>query len=415
MTDFLPKPVISYQTPSTPAPTPFSGRAALLVLSAIVLGITLQLTQGFYSPLGISLLALSLILCILGTLGPNWLDRPIAIPRPRARDPLGFGVFTAIVMAQLLVGIWKIQSVPKPNNDVWVFHTDSAIALEKGINPYSLSFPNIYYPDVWVYAPEVVHEDRLLFGYPYPPVTLLLVSLGHIVAGDARYAMLAAMTITGVLIVLLRPDRIGMLIAAVLLCTPIALFVLELGWTEPLQAMLLAITIVCGIYKPRWLGIPLGFLIAAKQYLPATLFLIGLITTSRRDILRTLSITLLTALVITLPLALWDIKTFTHSVITLQLHQPFRKDALSFLNLWRAGRIDWVGPSWVAFVALAVSVGLCYWRRVRFAASIALMFFMFFAFNKQAFANYYYFIIAALCIAAAGERLNRAEGSTDKP
>ena len=65
-------------------------------------------------------------------------------------------------------------------------------------------------------------------------------------------------------------------------------------------------------------------------------------------------------------------------------------------------------PAWPAFVLapLALAVGL--WRAPRtpagFALAVALTFLVFFAFNKQAFVNYYFFLVGALCcaLAAAG-------------
>ena len=49
----------------------------------------------------------------------------------------------------------------------------------------------------------------------------------------------------------------------------------------------------------------------------------------------------------------------------------------------------------VAFVAAAIAVGLSIWRLPRtpagFASAVAVTFFVFFAFNKQAFCNYYFF------------------------
>jgi hypothetical protein len=59
----------------------------------------------------------------------------------------------------------------------------------------------------------------------------------------------------------------------------------------------------------------------------------------------------------------------------------------------------------IPFVVLAAATALVLWRCRRtaagFAAGTALLFFGFFAFNKQAFANYYYFVIGAMCCALA--------------
>lgn len=397
VTDFVPQPGNSIST-----------RAVLLLGSAVALGTAIYITRGFYSPLGIALLSLALLLCAVAAVGPGSLDHVFTIPVRglHGNGPILLGL---LLFTHLVIGIVTIRSDPRPNNDVWVFHTDSANALRNGINPYSITFPNIYYPDTWVYAPKVVKGDRLLFGYPYPPLTLAVTSAGHLALGDPRYAMLLCMAATGMLIWTLRPDFIGVAIAAIFLFTPSFPFVLDMGWTEPVQALLLAGVVVCAIRAPGLLGIALGLLIASKQYMPIVLVLfpLSMQNLDRRKMMRDLLIAAGIAILVTVPLALWDLKAFTHSVITLQLDQPFRKDALSYLNLWRNGREGWIGPFWVAFAAMGISIALCYWRRIRFPIAAAFCFFMFFAFNKQAFANYYYFVVAALCIAAAGETLNR--------
>jgi len=57
------------------------------------------------------------------------------------------------------------------------------------------------------------------------------------------------------------------------------------------------------------------------------------------------------------------------------------------------------------FAAMAVGLAIALWRCPRdpagFAAALALVYLPFIAFNKQAFANYYLFVIAALCCAVA--------------
>lgn len=331
-----------------------------------------------------------------------------------ARWPCATLAMLIFAMAWLCVG--RIRSVPHPNNDVFIFHTDAANALRQGINPYTLTFPNIYYPQSWVYAPEIVSGDRVLFGYPYPPLTLAITSAGHLLLGDARYAMLLCSLIAAFLIYLLKPDATGVLIAALFLTTPKMLFVLEMGWTEPIQALLLAMSVLLVRRAPRFAGLAIGLFIASKQYLPATLLVMPLIDRAparRRFVFAQIVIAILVATIISLPLVLWDAKAFIHSAITLQFHQPYRHDALSFIAWWGAGKTDWIGPSWVAFVALAAAIAWAWFRRLSFAAAVAVCFFAFFAFNKQAFANYYYFVIAALCCAAAFERCSPPRESAD--
>jgi hypothetical protein len=118
------------------------------------------------------------------------------------------------------------------------------------------------------------------------------------------------------------------------------------------------------------------------------------------------------AAAVTLPIALWDVGAFVRSAVLLQFRQPFREDSLSYpaAIYWSTG---WRGPAWVAFVLAAVAVVYCLRKCPRtpagFAAALGLVCFVFFAFNKQAFCNYYHLVIGALCCAA------RAAAPVDPP
>src|SRR6185295_8463076 len=112
--------------------------------------------------------------------------------------------------------------------------------------------------------PGVSVGGRLQFGYPYPPLTLLLTTVAHLL-GDFRYAQLAAMTLAGGLLAFARPGRNALAAAALLLFTPRGFFVLEAGWTEPFAVLFLAATVFALCRAPRWAAIPLGLLLASKQ------------------------------------------------------------------------------------------------------------------------------------------------------
>jgi small-conductance mechanosensitive channel len=108
--------------------------------------------------------------------------------------------------------------------------------------------------------------------------------------------------------------------------------------------------------------------------------------------------------VLTLPFALWNLPAFVHDVVTLQVQQPFRADALTFLAAF-AYLTGVRLPSILAFVAATLAMAVAWWRCPRtpsgFALAVAFVFFAFFAFNKQAFCNYYFFVIGALCASVA--------------
>ena len=59
----------------------------------------------------------------------------------------------------------------------------------------------------------------------------------------------------------------------------------------------------------------------------------------------------------------------------------------------------------MAFAVAAAVMALALWRVARtpagFALGVAALFLAFFVLNKQAFANYYFFVVGALCVAVA--------------
>ena len=116
------------------------------------------------------------------------------------------------------------------------------------------------------YSPEAVSGGRVLFGYPYPPLSLLMVLPGYAL-GDYRYAELAAIVLSACLIAYGRPSQRSRLGAALLLTTPRVFFVLEQGWTEPAAVLLVALTAFAMMRRPRATDWTAGLMLASKQYL----------------------------------------------------------------------------------------------------------------------------------------------------
>jgi hypothetical protein len=110
---------------------------------------------------------------------------------------------------------------------------------------------------------------------------------------------------------------------------------------------------------------------------------------------------------VTLPLALWDLPAFVRGAVMLQFRQPFRDDALSYLVPLRH-LVGMTPPSWIALVAAGLAALLVNRRCPRtpagFALGLGLVLLALFAFNKQAFCNYYHLVIAALCCAAGAAK-----------
>lgn len=429
--------------------------AATLALSAVALGCALQVNFGQYHPLALLWLTVALAGVVLCIAKPHaslvrTLERrqvPVltsclvvqfalllsrspgatgALAGDAALLPFRIGIaiagalcaaglslpnrwrtlcLVALLLTHALLGAWVLRAAPNPGIDVVLFQRESADALLRGDNPYAITFADPYANasanSSHFYGPGVSVDGRLTFGYPYPPLSLLLTTPAHLL-GDFRYAQLASMTLAGALVALARPGRVAFAAAALLLFTPRGFLVLEAGWTEPLSVLMLAATVFVACRAPHSLPMPLGLLLASKQYLVLALLAAPRLTGCHWRLL--FGKTALVAALVTLPLALWEPVAFWQSAVALQFRQPFRTDALSYL-VPLAQQLGTQPPAWIAF-ALALAAALFAVRKLprtpaAFAATVGFTFLVFFASNKQAFCNYYHFVIGALCCAVA--------------
>lgn len=326
-----------------------------------------------------------------------------------AKKPwLGVWQLPLMLLAFVMVGRWLLTTSPEPVIDVFYFQRDGATALLSGHNPYELRYRDIYGNSPF-YGEGLSVNGVLQFGYPYPPLSLLLALPGQVLLGDYRYSQLFAMVAAAALMAYAQPGRLGRAAAALMLFTPRAFFVLEQGWTDPFVTLGLSAVVFVALKWQRALPWVFGLFLAVKQYLlfavPAAWLLLPRPLPPARVLLRWGFKVVLAGAAVTLPLVLWNVKEFWHDVVALQLYQPFRTDALSYLAAYAQSHGGEKLPTSLAFVAGSVGVALGLWRQPRtpagFAATTALAMLGFFAFNKQAFCNYYAFVIGALCVAAA--------------
>lgn len=381
-----------------------SAEPVLLVLGGAA--VAWQFTQLFSTPPGIYLrlpnvqalwtfyagLAVSAVLVGAGLSPVPWLGRW----RP-----------WLLVLAFLIVGRWMLQASPNPHIDVFVFQRDGAAALLQGHNPYALRYPDIYGNSPF-YGPGLSINGQLQFGFPYLPLGLLLTLPAHVLTGDYRWTQLLAMAFAGLVIMLARPSPTSRVMGALFLFSPRTFFVLEQGWTEPLVMGLLALVALVAVKRPRWLPYAVGLLLAVKQYtvfmVPLALLLLPREQWTVRDIGRFALKAALPGLLVTVPFLLAGPQDFWFDVVQLQVLQPFRDEALSFLAWWKQQYGVQPSTVWPFVVSVAVT-GLVMWRAPRtvggFVAGVTVVYLAFFATNKQAFCNYYYLVMGAAALAAA--------------
>ena len=325
------------------------------------------------------------------------------------------GLFPVFLIFQLCVSVSALQQMraqelrsPKMmlqvRNDVQIFAIVGASELLAGRNPYSIRMPNVMGADMPFYSPGTTGKDgRVSFGYPYLPLSLLWVLPGHM-AGDFRFMHALALVGAAFFLAYARPSSTSQLAAALFLLFPSSLFVLAMSWIEPVTIFFLAATLFCFFRAPRWLFLSLGCLVASKQYTPFLLVLLPLLVPEKEKWRPLLWQSLAVAALVSLPMALWDVSGFHRSVIEIQFKQPFRADSLSYLVTYLRASGAQLSPIF-GFTAL---LGGLFWglKRAPRGASFwcgagAVAYLGFFAFNKQAFANYYFWPFALLLAAVA--------------
>lgn len=432
--------------------------ATCFAIGALTLGYAIQVSNGFYHPTALGFLTAAFVVVLAGVAMYRFSEGLTALDRRVLHTLLGLGIafqfvvllsnqtpllfltaesnllpfrllvatqamavaiglsgwkrlraawFPLCLAASLALGVWTIRTSPNPFIDVFTVHKEAIDALLKGGDPYRISFPNLYPPEMArvFYNPEALIGNRVAFGYPYPPASLLLVVPGQLLLNDYRYAELALLVGAAALIGWSRRGLVAKLAACLLLTTPRVWFVIEQGWTEPVGIFLLALTVFLLIRQSIPAGAAAGLMVVTKQYLGfAGLAVIRLAFYRPQRWLWTAVAGVGAAALITLPMALDHPNAFVRNVVWLQTLEPFRMDSLSFVS-WAAragfGRGSYLWAVGAALIAAVASLLLTRNSVSGFAAAVAVTTFSMFVFGSKAFCNYYFFVIGALCTTVA--------------
>lgn len=325
-----------------------------------------------------------------------------------APSALRKGLILLLLALHLALGVWTVRARPEPDIDVFVFQQEASRALAAGENPYRLAMPDRYDANesAKFYAPGWAEGGRLRFGFPYPPLSLLLAFPGFLFGGDHRLAQVVATTLAGAAIAFLARGRMGALAAALFLFTPRGFYVLELGWTEPFPVLLFALFLWAAARAPRGRPWLLGAQFAVKQYLIVIAPLLPLLapwSLPARRLPRLALQALGVTAAIAAPFVLWDPQAFYTSVVAVHLAQPYRPDSLTFLALLpeATARALSILPLLAAFGAIGLALRRGARTPTGFSAAAGLTLLAFFSCSKQAHANYYYLVIGVLAVALA--------------
>jgi len=323
-------------------------------------------------------------------------------------------IFIPLLLATYFIsGIVLLRTSKPPFIDVYEISELACQAISHGISPYATTLPAGRRDPSWYPAGSTVN-GRIQYGYPYTPLDLAVEYPGYLLAGDLRFGLLLSMTIAGALLAYSAPGPLPAAAVGILLLSPKNYFCVQQAWVDPISICALAAVVFCANRKPKWIGIALGLLLASKQdmilALPAALLLLPR-PVRWGDAIRLCGCALAVAMLITLPIFLWNPQAFWHSAIQRHLASSFRADSLNFAAWWvNNGHAQ--PPIGVAFAAAAVAM-LALFRAPRtpagFALGVAVIYLCFFGAANQAFCNYYVFVIGALCSALAAN--SRAIGT----
>lgn len=438
------------QNPHTPA----------LVCAAALLGAALQVDNGFYSTWAIRLMVGAVVLMWAALVAPRVLGRLVAdrpettaallflvvqgqlvvlivspigmyFAQPLPADHPGFvpalmvaaiasgcalvagprgrrGAAAALLACALLLGVLTYRGSPRPHIDVVTVHEAAYTALTTGESPYSMSFPDIYGGRQDFYPDGVVRDGRVHYGFPYPPLSLLM-TWPALAYGDLRYSELAAWVTAALAVVAIgRASAVAVLAGALMLTTPRAYFGLEQAWTDPLAAMWLCAAVWAFARRQLTLAAVLvGLAAATKQYAVLAVPLLALTATTDWRMARRLVVISSLAAAVTLLPALFDAPGAWASIVMVQVREELRMDALS-LAVPYAAATGHALPG-LAYAALVLgATAIAGWRAPRtpagFATAVAVTLATTFLFGKKAFCNYYLFTLVVTCAAIAASR-----------
>jgi Integral membrane protein (PIN domain superfamily) len=305
-------------------------------------------------------------------------------------------IFFIILCLWTYGGIENLQKLPSPQIDVWWISQCAAGRILRGENPYIEKCYQI--------AEEGQGPVRLIPYFAYPPFAAVFTAPFYLFLKDVRYGNLFA-TCLAVLFLFGICDRSGKsTLESVLLCTlflfhPLGFMILQFSWTESCLIWPLYASVFFLLRGFPKIGAVLGgFFLGAKQYLlPLALVFYSLI---KRKSFLLLSFSAFLALLF--PFILVSPNVFYHRLVDGVMQVGIREDALSF-SVLVFKKVGSPIPVWIPFLVFTalLLIGIKIQEPFFLFVNAALAYFLFFALNKMAFVNYYYFVGSLLILALA--------------
>lgn len=247
-----------------------------------------------------------------------------------AHGRLARAAWYCLLAAFLLGSVALLVASPRPDIDVWYLAQHASRCIAHGCDPYSMFTPQ---------SPEVKT------GFSYLPGAALVATPFYLVFGETRYAEIAALALSAVMLAGVAPGRAGRLAGALILCVPGTLVGIEVAWNDPL--LLVGLVGVAWAWRRRSSPGIVAFLIVAftvKQYAVLLAPLVVMMFGWRRAIAAAIG-----SAAVILPWVLASPSAFYRTAVRLFFVWPPRPDSLT---LW--ARLPTMVRGWLPFAAVAV-------------------------------------------------------------
>jgi hypothetical protein len=330
-----------------------------------------------------------------------------ALSRNRSAVRHGAVVLALLVgVLALTISVWFEWSSTL-GSDVYHAHRLAGAALRSGENPYTDA---VAFPDGNPFAPS----DRVIEGYPYPPVTLSAYGLAgaftdpRLISAACWLAFLGWLTFGA-----WRSERdldseIKLSVLLLMAVAPLGSEVWYMAWTEPLTLFLFLMAALAWKRSRFWSGMLLGLALASKQYL---IFLLPLVLLHRDQGWRRRSVTAMATAGATLVAGLAPNPTaFLDSTFGNLTSIGFRPDTQSLPGLAHQLGFSFLLPNWLwVLLSLAVVTLLArssmtrsgFMLRAGLGLGIAFLF-------GPAFPNYWFLVAGLVTIGAVLEPADEA-------
>jgi hypothetical protein len=157
------------------------------------------------------------------------------------------------IFLMVIAGVAMILSSPKPPIDVWYMLQAAAHGLSHGRNIYTVK---------WTSGVPGEFSN----GFAYLPGAAVLLWPFHVVFGDVRFGLLAAMAATSLLMVRFGRPGLGRVAACLILIYPRGLYGIEQSWVDPLLLLTICVMVVAMLRGRRgWAVVAFALCLFCKQ------------------------------------------------------------------------------------------------------------------------------------------------------